>query len=64
MKLVSVVGLGVVFAAVAGCHGKPPAPPPQGPPTVIVAPVVQRDVPVTQEWIGTTAGNKIGRAHV
>lgn len=57
MKLVSVVGLGVVFAAVAGCHGKPPAPPPQGPPTVLVSPVVQRDVPVTQEWIGTTAGN-------
>ncbi len=57
MKLVSVAGLGVVFAAVAGCHGKPPAPPPQGPPTVLVSPVVQRDVPVTQEWIGTTAGN-------
>lgn len=58
MKLVSVVGLGVVCAAaVAGCHGKPPAPPPQGPPTVLVSPVVQRDVPVTQEWIGTTAGN-------
>ena len=56
MKLVSVVGLGVVLA-VAGCHGKPAAPPPQGPPTVVVTPVVQRDVPVTQEWIGTTAGN-------
>jgi membrane fusion protein (multidrug efflux system) len=24
---------------------------------VVVTPVVQRDVPVTQEWIGTTAGN-------
>jgi membrane fusion protein (multidrug efflux system) len=56
MKLLSVVGLGVVLA-VAGCHGKPAAPPPQGPPTVVVAPVVQRDVPVYQEWIGTTAGN-------
>ena len=56
MKLLSIVGLGVVLAVV-GCHGKPAAPPPQGPPTVVVTPVVQRDVPVTQEWIGTTAGN-------
>ncbi len=57
MKVLSVFGLGVVFAAVAGCHGKPAAPPPQGPPAVVVTEVVQRDVPVTQEWIGTTAGN-------
>jgi membrane fusion protein (multidrug efflux system) len=56
MKLLSLVSLGVVFA-VAGCHGKPAAPPPQGPPTVVVSQVVQRDVPVTQEWIGTTEGN-------
>jgi membrane fusion protein, multidrug efflux system len=58
MKLLSVAGLGVVCAAaMAGCHGKPAAPPPQGPPTVVVSQVVQRDVPVTQEWIGTTEGN-------
>src|SRR5690348_10497768 len=58
MKLLSVVGLGVVCAAVvAGCHGKPAAPPPQGPPSVVVTQVVQRDVPVYQEWIGTTEGN-------
>jgi membrane fusion protein (multidrug efflux system) len=58
MKLLSVAGLGVVCAAVmAGCHGKPAAPPSQGPPTVVVSQVVQRDVPVTQEWIGTTEGN-------
>ncbi|MFL6231626.1 MAG: efflux RND transporter periplasmic adaptor subunit [Thermoanaerobaculia bacterium] len=57
MKLLSVVGLGVVCAAVAGCHGKPAAPPPQGPPAVVVTQVVQRDVPVYQEWIGTTEGN-------
>jgi len=56
MKLLSVVGLGVVFAS-AGCHGKPAPPPPQGPPSVVVSQVVQRDVPVTQEWIGTTQGN-------
>jgi RND family efflux transporter MFP subunit len=57
MKLLSVAGLGVAFAAVAGCHGKPAAPPPQGPPSVVVTQVVQRDVPVYQEWIGTTEGN-------
>lgn len=57
MKLLSFAGLGVTLAAVAGCHGKPAAPPPQGPPTVVVTQVVQRDVPVYQEWIGTTAGN-------
>jgi membrane fusion protein, multidrug efflux system len=56
MKLLSVAGLGIIFA-VWGCHGKPTPPPPQGPPTVVVSQVVQRDVPVTQEWIGTTEGN-------
>ncbi|MFL6259021.1 MAG: efflux RND transporter periplasmic adaptor subunit [Thermoanaerobaculia bacterium] len=57
MKLLSVAGLGVVCATIAGCHGKPAAPPPQGPPSVVVTQVVQRDVPVYQEWIGTTEGN-------
>jgi membrane fusion protein (multidrug efflux system) len=38
----------------AGC-GKKEAPPPP-PPTVEVAPVVQKDVPVYQEWIGTLDG--------
>ena len=59
MKLLSFAGLGVTLVAVAGCQGKA-APPPsqqQGPPAVIVTQVVQRDVPVYQEWIGTTAGN-------
>jgi membrane fusion protein (multidrug efflux system) len=48
----------MVGAAVAGCKGKEAekAPPPP-PAAVVVTPVVQRDVPVTQEWIGTTAGN-------
>jgi membrane fusion protein (multidrug efflux system) len=31
-------------------------PPPAAPIEVVVAPVVQRDVPVTSEWIGTTEG--------
>src|SRR4051794_32283854 len=42
MKLLFVAGLGVVLA-VAGCDSKPAAPPPQGPPTVVVTQVVQRD---------------------
>lgn len=37
-----------------GCKKKKPAPPP--PPVVEVAEVIQRDVPVKQEWIGTTDG--------
>ncbi len=63
MKILSIVGPGVVFAAfatMAGCHGKdatPPAQAQQPPPAVVVTPVVQRDVPVYREWIGTTAGN-------
>jgi membrane fusion protein (multidrug efflux system) len=60
MKLLSVAGLGVTLVAGAGCQGKA-APPPsqqqQGPPSVVVTQVVQRDVPVYQEWIGTTEGN-------
>ena len=57
MKLLSVAGLGIVFAVAAGCHGKEAPPPPPPPPAVVVTPVVQRDVPVFQEWIGTTQGN-------
>ena len=57
MKLSWVVAAGMVCAAVVGCKGKEAAPPPPPPPTVVVTPVVQRDVPVYQEWIGTTAGN-------
>ena len=52
------IALALVVAA--GCGGKgekkdPAAPPP--PAAVVVTPVVQRDVPVTKEWIGTTDGN-------
>jgi membrane fusion protein (multidrug efflux system) len=57
MKFSSVAGLGIVFAVAAGCHGKEAPPPPPPPPAVVVTPVVQRDVPVFQEWIGTTQGN-------
>ncbi len=54
------IALALVLSA--GCGGKgekdkkdASAPPP--PASVIVSPVVQRDVPVSKEWIGTTDGN-------
>jgi RND family efflux transporter MFP subunit len=46
----------VVLAICAGCssEAEKPAPPPPG---VTVAPVVQKDVPIQQEWVGTTVGS-------
>lgn len=44
-----------IAAALPVSCGKKPAPPPP-PPQVEVATVLQRDVPVTQEWIGTLDG--------
>jgi membrane fusion protein (multidrug efflux system) len=50
------IGILVTAAAVsAAACGKKEAPPPP-PPTVEVAPVVQKDVPVVQEWIGSLDG--------
>ena len=48
--------LGVMLAISAGCATKAekPAPPPPG---VTVTPVVQKDVPIHQEWVGTMVGN-------
>jgi membrane fusion protein, multidrug efflux system len=34
-----------------------PAPPPPPPPDVVVADVIQKDVPIYLEWVGTTEGN-------
>jgi RND family efflux transporter MFP subunit len=52
-----IFGCFVVIAAVVapGCGARktPPAPPPE----VSVTPVVQQDVPVTSEWIGTLDGS-------
>jgi membrane fusion protein, multidrug efflux system len=46
----------VVLATIAGCSSKEekPAPPPLG---VTIAPVLQKDVPIHQEWVGTMVGN-------
>jgi len=51
--------IALAFVLTAGCCGKgekkdTAAPPPAA---VVVSQVVQRDVPVTKEWIGTTDGN-------
>jgi RND family efflux transporter MFP subunit len=61
MKRELVLGVGVLCAAAAaaagaaGCGKK--AAPPAPLPVVVVAPVIQQDVPVYGEWIGTTAGD-------
>jgi len=46
----------LLFVALSGCSSKQenPAPPPPG---VTVTPVVQKDVEIHQEWVGTTLGN-------
>src|ERR1700694_3697555 len=60
MKRHLYLGPGALAVALTalGCQAKSSAPPPPPPPpAVIVTPVVQKDVPVYKEWIGTTAGN-------
>ncbi len=53
--------LALAALAALGCHAKSEAPAsssaPSAPPAVVVTPVVQKDVPVYKEWIGTTQGN-------
>ncbi|HXY25905.1 MAG TPA: efflux RND transporter periplasmic adaptor subunit [Candidatus Acidoferrum sp.] len=51
-----IAALTVMLAISAGCSTKAekPAPPPPG---VTVTPVVMRDVPIYQEWVGTMVGN-------
>ena len=46
----------IVLATLTGCSSKEEktAPPPPG---VTVAPVLQQDVPIHQEWVGTMVGN-------
>lgn len=60
MRLRAVAGpwtIGVCAAlALAACEQKS-APPPPPPPDVAVADVVQKDVPIYVEWVGTTDGN-------
>ena len=46
--------LAALFCAACSSSADKPAPPP---PQVTVSPVVEKDVPIFQEWIGTMAGN-------
>ncbi len=50
----SAIAAALIFVCL-GC-GKKDAPPPPGPTEVLVTPVVQQDVPVVKEWIGTLQG--------
>lgn len=47
--------LSLALAISAGCEKKEVPPPP--PPGVTITPVIQKDVPIPQEWVGTMAGN-------
>ena len=58
--LVSLV-LPAIAVALAGCKGKSPAPAPAAT-EVAVAPVLQQDVPIQHDWIGTLDG--LVHAHV
>jgi len=55
-RFCSIRTLMAALAICAGCSSsaEKPAPPPPG---VTVTPVVQKDVPIFQEWVGTMAGN-------
>ncbi len=46
----------LVLACLAGCSSRQENPPPQ-PPGVTIAPVIQKEVPIRQEWVGTMVGN-------
>jgi membrane fusion protein (multidrug efflux system) len=53
---VSVFGAAVAVAlTLCACSKSVPPPPP--PPDVVVADVIQKDVPIYAEWVGTTEGN-------
>ncbi|HSD11410.1 MAG TPA: efflux RND transporter periplasmic adaptor subunit [Candidatus Binatia bacterium] len=45
----------VVALALSACGKSAPPPPP--PPDVVVSDVIQKDVPIYSEWVGTTEGN-------
>src|SRR5712672_3419762 len=49
--------LGVAVLVLSSACGKKPAAPPPGPTEVLVTPVVQKDVPIVKEWIGTLQGS-------
>ena len=54
--LLGAAGIAALLAGFAGCSKKAEAPPPP-PPEVVVAEVVQRDVPLVQEFVGEAIGD-------
>jgi len=48
---------GAIIVALAFSACSKSAPPPPPPPDVVAAEVIQRDVPIYSEWVGTTEGN-------
>jgi len=58
MRVDALLGLLVIVIAglSAGCRDSSTAAGPPPPPTVQVEPVVQKDVPIYGEWVGTTVG--------
>src|SRR5262245_9095318 len=62
LRLLPVAISTVALLAYGGCssNAEKPAPPP---PSVTVTPVIQRDVPITHEWVGTMAGNTAANSH-
>src|SRR5262245_1058474 len=57
MLVVAVVYRALLTALVLLTACGPGEPPPAAPPEVLVTPVVQRDVSVSSEWLGTTEGS-------
>jgi membrane fusion protein, multidrug efflux system len=55
-KLHYIFSIALITAIFCGCESKAekPVPPPPG---VVVAQVIQKDVPIYQDWVGTMAGN-------
>lgn len=55
-RIPSLSALLLLSAFVSGCGEKKAQSAPPPPPTVLVAPVVQRDVPIFDQWLGTLDG--------
>jgi RND family efflux transporter MFP subunit len=51
-----VIGLVLVAILGSGCERRVASAPPPAPPTVEVTPIIQKDVPLEGEWVGTLEG--------
>src|SRR5580658_6909748 len=51
-----VIGLVLVATLGSGCERRVASAPPPAPPTVEVTPIIQKDVPLEGEWVGTLEG--------